>query len=212
MKIVPAILAQSKEEFVEKISNEAIREHAPIWQIDILDDSMFNATCWADINEITTIESLPDIELHLMIANPLPTIHEWKENIPTFKRAIIHAEIHRPLGVVIDEIKHQNIEVGIAVNPETNLMSVKHHIEDADLLLIMGVHPGKSGQKFLGEQILNKIQEARAHFPNITIAIDGGVTIENAKSIVNAGADQLCVSSAIWKADNPTQALKQLTS
>ena len=87
----------------------------------------------------------------------------------------------------------------VPVNPETPIESLKHEILRCDLLLIMGVHPGKSGQKFLGDSVLEKIKEARAHFPKTTIAVDGGITKKNAKSIIEAGADQLCVSSVIWK-------------
>ena len=211
MNIVPVILAQSQEEFIEKVHNDEVKKLAPLFQIDILDGSLFNTTCWADIEIIKTLDHLPNFELHLMIDNPLPVIKMWKENIPSLQRAIIHAEIHRPLGAVIDQIKLLNLEVGIAVNPETDLMSVKNQIEDVDILLIMGVHPGASGQSFLGEFILKKIQNARAHFPNINIAVDGGITLENVKSIIDAGTNQLCVSSAIWKAKNPTEAIKQLT-
>ncbi len=198
--VVPAILAKSKKTFETKITNVALRELAPLWQVDVLDGSMFNSSCWAKVEDIASMGDLPEIELHLMVQNPLPIIRAWHEKISSLKRAIIHAEISRPIGAVIAKIRKLGIETGIAVNPETALNTLQGNIPPVDLLLIMGVSPGASGQKFLGEAIIKKIEEAKRRFREPAIGVDGGVKVSNAKALAAAGTSQLCVASALWKA------------
>ena len=200
--VVPAILNKSKSAFLKKITNETLRGLAPLWQIDILDGSMFGASCWADVDEIAEMGSLPDIELHLMVQNPLPIVRAWHEKIPSLKRAIVHAEISRPIGAVINKIRKLGLETGIAVNPETELKTLQGKIPAIDLLLIMGVHPGKSGQSFLGDIVVRKVDEAKRRFPGIAIGVDGGVKTSNSEALTKAGADQLCVASGLWKSRN----------
>lgn len=211
IEIVPAILVQSRQAFEEKILNPYLRKVAPIYQIDILDGSMFNALSWADVEQISKISSLPEIELHLMIKDPLPIIEIWKQNIPTLKRVIIHAEIGQDLDKLIARIRHIGpIEIGVALNPETALKEIEDLTEKIDLLLIMGVYPGASGQKFIGRPILKKIKQAEKKYPHLPIAVDGGITQKNAKKIIKAGATQLCVSSAIWNSPEPSDAYQNL--
>jgi ribulose-phosphate 3-epimerase len=201
-KLIPALLAKDEADFRDKISNKSVRAYAPLWQIDILDGSIFDSTCWADLSVIETLNDLPDIELHLMVENPLPIIQAWSVKIPSLKRAIVHAEIERPLTPVLDQIHHLNIEAGIAFNPETDLVDYKHELQESDTILIMGVHPGASGQAFLGDPVLRSITEAKERFPKKFIAVDGGVTTGNISSIYQAGADAVCAASLIWKSDD----------
>ncbi|PIX62660.1 hypothetical protein CO057_01545 [Candidatus Uhrbacteria bacterium CG_4_9_14_0_2_um_filter_41_50] len=207
--IVPAVLVQSKDAFEEKVLNPQMRKVAPVYQIDVLDGSMFNSMSWADAEQISKIESLPEIELHLMIKDPLPIIEIWKRNIPTLKRVIIHAEIGQDLDLLIRRLKiFEQLEIGVAINPETSIDEIENVADKIKLLLIMGVHPGQSGQEFLGHIIIKKIKQARKKYPHLKIAVDGGVNQKNAKKIIKAGATQLCVSSALW--DNPDPSQKYL--
>lgn len=209
--IIPAVLVQSEEEFKTKISNGELKKLAPLWQVDVLDGSMYGKNSWFDAAAAAKYNLLPDIELHLMIQNPLPVVKAWHKHVPTLKRAVIHAEIDRPLGAVMDEIDKMHLQTGIALNPETPIEDFRHEIERADHLLIMGVHPGASGQAFLGETILKKIAQAKRLFPKKTVSVDGGVTKENAALIKEAGADQLCSASAIWEENHPEQAFTALS-
>lgn len=208
--VVPAVLVQTEDAFREKMSHPRLRNVAPIWQVDILDGTMFDAESWADVQRIKRIDHLPEIELHLMIEDPIPVIEAWQKHIPSLKRAIIHAEIPGSLRGAISRIKDLDLDVGIAVNPETELKPLRHELELADLLLIMGIHPGASGRPFLGRPILRKIRWARKHLHHLQIAIDGGVTQKTARKMVKAGATQLCAASAIWSADDPVRAYAEL--
>lgn len=209
--VAPAVLAANEEEFVQKLSESDVRQLANLYQVDVLDGSMFGATCFEDALIAAALANPPDIELHLMVQDPLPVVHRWHTHYPNLKRAIIHAEIDQDVLSVIEKIKAMNIEVGLAINPDTHLEAIERLTPMLDLLLIMGVEPGASGQAFLGDPILEKIAHARRQFGIMTIAVDGGVTLDNARSIVDAGANQLCVSSAIWKSVNRARAFAQLS-
>ena len=207
--VVPALLVQSKEEFEEKIHDTEVRE-LPLWQIDVLDGSMYDADSWADFEAVSEMKGLPDFELHLMIQNPIPVVKSWVDHVDNVKRAIIHAEIDNPLQDTLTAVKEMGLEAGLAIGPGVSIEDIGDLREYMDLLLIMGIHPGKSGQKFLGESILSKIAEARHRWPDLPIAIDGGVNEKNAEAMVAVGATQLSVASAIWKSDNIKETIKHL--
>lgn len=208
--VVPAVLVKSEAEFAEKISRIELQELCPLWQVDVLDGSMFNTSCWSEPDIIARYTPLPAIELHLMTEYPLEHVRSWMSHVKNVKRAIFHLEVRDHPERIITELRANNLEVGIALNPETRLDAVAPCIGSIDLLLIMGVHPGASGQSFLGASILKKITEARKRFPTLTIAVDGGVTTENAQSILEAGANQLCAASMIWKSNNVREMIKNL--
>lgn len=210
--VVPAILAKTQEEFFTKVNNSELRSIAPLWQIDVLDGSMFDHVSWFDAREVAKINDLPEIELHLMISNPLPIIEAWKKQVPTLKRAIIHAEIDRPVGAIVHRIHDLGLEAGLAINPETPIKLILDHLDEIQILLVMGVHPGASGRQFGGESIIQKIKEIKNRFPELKIGVDGGINLANASEIVTAGTDQLCVSSALWETPDPKNVYQKLAS
>ncbi len=200
--IVPALIPQSQEAFEDMINNTAMRSLAPLWQFDILDGSLYRADSWSDPVIVGLQPSLPDFELHLMIDDPLPVVDLWLRHVRTVQRAIIHAEISQDLDHLIAELRKRRLEVGIALNPETSLDEIDHLADKLNLVLIMGVHPGQGGQDFLGEPVLHKIEEAARRFPHLIIAVDGGIKPRNAKEIITAGAQQLCIGSGLWETHN----------
>ncbi len=212
ISVVPAVLVESKAEFIAKINDSELRAVAKLWQVDVLDGSMFDRTSWFDAEEIALMPLLPQIELHLMVENPLPIIETWQKSTPTLQRAIIHAEIARPIGAVLQRIREMKLEAGLAINPETSLDAIEGHASEIQVLLVMGVHPGASGRPFGGEAILAKIRQAKKRFPNLRIAVDGGITLANAPEIISAGADQLCVASALWETSERASVYQKLAS
>ncbi|MDP3244473.1 MAG: hypothetical protein Q8M83_02305 [bacterium] len=126
------------------------------------------------------------------------------------------------LWKTINFIKQQNIEVGLCLNPETPITILEPYLFSPspyssptnggrkngwaiDCVLILCVTPGKSGQKFQGKN-LAKIRALRKKYPNLPIEVDGGVNLNNAKKIFQAGATRLSAASAILNADNPQKA------
>ncbi len=206
-QFLPAILARDEADFHARIFHKGLRALASTWHIDVLDGSMFHATCWADPSIIGTWHNLPEIELHIMSHNPLPHLEAWARHVPTVTRAILHAEIARPLGAIVERMPH--LRWTLALNPETDVDAPHAHYHLFDRVQIMGVHPGASGQLFLGEPIFAKIRRFCARYPH-RITIDGGVTSENASPLLAAGADRLIVGSALWKHEDPVEALHAL--
>jgi ribulose-phosphate 3-epimerase len=152
-------------------------------------------------------------ELHLMVSNPLPIIAEWVAKVPNVKRAIIHAEIERPLGKILEEIHITHlIEAGVAINPETPVEEIHALLPSLDVLMMMSVHPGQTGQRFEGEYIIEKIRNAKSRAPGLEIEVDGGITAELIPTLQAAGAMRFAVNSAIFAAENREAAWRQLTT
>lgn len=208
--VLPAVLARDADDFRQRIEHPQLRPLAPEWHVDILDGSMFDATCWADPHVIRDWSNLPNIELHLMVHNPLPYVEQWKALIPTFRRAIVHIEVARPLGAVLERIRHLDLEAGLALNPESKLERAEHLVPHIDVLQLMGIHPGASGRAFHGDPILAKIRRAKKLYPQLPIAIDGGVNMATAREIIAAGAERLVTASALWSSHEPEEIYQQL--
>ena len=214
--IIPAILVGSQNEFEQRL--RLVENITPTVQVDILDGSMFNQTSWFNAETVGKIKTPVQFELHLMVENPLPIIEAWAKYVPNTVRAIIQAELDRPIGTLI-ELIHQNakLEAGLALNPETPIDEIHHVVHQLDQILVMGVHPGASGQELgdskcgiSGQAILEKIQRIHDRYPNIILGLDGGANSQTIPDIISHGCSRINVSSAIFKADNPVDAFQQL--
>ncbi|MBI4714049.1 hypothetical protein HY771_02600 [Candidatus Uhrbacteria bacterium] len=207
-QIVPALLVESKKEFEKNL--RAVENDCAIIQIDVLDGTLFPNTTWFNPTAIGAIKTKVAIETHLMVENPIPIVEQFKQLVPTFTRAIVSAEMHRPLGAVVGHIKDiLGLEVGVAINPETPLHEIEEVLHRIDQLTIMSVYPGLQGQKF-DEIVFEKIEQARKHRKDLIIEIDGGVTEELIKPLIKAGIQRICVGSLIFHSDNPSGKLKEL--
>jgi len=209
IEIIPTILANSKQEFEEKL--RIAEKFASTVQIDILDGSLFPVTNWHDTDEIGKMTTSVAYELHLMVSNPLPIIAEWVAKVPNVKRAIFHAEIQRPLGKIIEEIHTTHlIEAGVAINPETPLEEIHDVLSILDVLLIMNVHPGKNGEPSEGDYILEKIKNAKNRAPELIIEVDGGIKAEFIPNFMKAGVTRFALASAIFDNNNHEKAWQTL--
>lgn len=150
-------------------------------------------------------------DVHLMIEQPDRYIKAFQEagaDILT-----VHIEACTHLHRTLQQIKELGMKAGVAVNPHTPVELLNPILQDIDLVCLMSVNPGFGGQKFI-PQTLDKIKELRklisAAGTNTLIEIDGGVTLENAASIVNAGADVLVAGNTVFKSTSPTQTIRDL--
>lgn len=216
IEILPAILADDVETFRERLTFPGFWKPGMTAHVDILDGSMFGAECFCDPTALkaytlhpTRSKSFPNIELHCMVRNPVPIVAQWKALVPETVRAIVHAEIDRPLEGLGSEIRQLGLEFGIAFCPETSADLLGTLSALPDRALMMGIQPGASGRLFLGEPILAKIQRLRAQHPSLHISVDGGVNMETAPSILRAGASSLVAASAIWGTPHPAASYKQ---
>lgn len=150
-------------------------------------------------------------DVHLMIEEP-------EKYAEAFKKAgadilTVHIEACNHLHRNIQQIKGLGMKAGIAVNPHTPIEDLKDIIADIDLVCLMSVNPGFGGQSFIPHTI-NKIKRLREMIDeqslDVKIEIDGGVTLTNARSIIDAGADVLVAGSTVFNAPNPKDVIAQL--
>ncbi len=152
-------------------------------------------------------------DVHLMIENP----GQYAE---AFKKAgadilSVHIEACPHLHRNIQQIKSLGMQAGVAVNPHTPVESLKDILEDIDLVCLMSVNPGFGGQSFI-PHTLNKIKRLREMIDEqslkVKIEIDGGVTLDNAKAILEAGADVLVAGNTVFRSADPRAAIAALKS
>jgi ribulose-phosphate 3-epimerase len=150
-------------------------------------------------------------DVHLMIEEPEKFTQAFKDagaDILT-----VHVEACNHLHRNIQQIKSLGMKAGVAINPHTPLESIQEIIVDADLICVMSVNPGFGGQKFI-KSTLTKIERLKqmilAANASTLIEVDGGVTLENAKAIINAGADILVAGNTVFNAAVPSDAIKML--
>jgi len=142
---------------------------------------------------------------HMMVTNPSYYIEKIIEYVEIFT---FHFEIERDINELIEEIGSKKKKVGIAINPDTDIMEIVPYLGSIDLVLVMSVYPGGSGQKFIPQSIekvktLKKLKE-RYKF---LIDIDGGVNINNAKKLE---VDILSSTSTILNAKDPNNVIYEL--
>ncbi|MBL7735600.1 MAG: ribulose-phosphate 3-epimerase [Chitinophagaceae bacterium] len=150
-------------------------------------------------------------DVHLMIVEP-------EKYTEAFKKAgadvlSVHIEACPHLHRNIQQIKSLDMKAGVAVNPHTPVELLKDILPDIDIVNLMSVNPGFGGQQFIAHT-LHKIRELRKMIDeqglSVKIEIDGGVTLENASSILKAGADILVVGSTVFGSDDPKAVISQL--
>ncbi|MCO6494978.1 MAG: ribulose-phosphate 3-epimerase [Bacteroidetes bacterium] len=151
------------------------------------------------------------LDVHLMIVQPERYIEDFAKagaNILT-----VHYEACTHLHRTLAAIKEAGMKAGVAINPHTPISFLKDILYITDLVCMMSVNPGFGGQKFI-ENTYSKIKElkAMADSQNLQpyIEIDGGVTLSNAKSLIEAGANALVAGNTVFSAANPMEAIEAL--
>jgi ribulose-phosphate 3-epimerase len=124
------------------------------------------------------------------------------------RRIIYHFEIEKDHGEIISEIKQLEVEAGMAVNPETSLEALESFVEQLDVVLFLAVNPGFYGAPFIPE-VLEKMRAFKEKHPGKRVGIDGGIKLNNVIAARKAGADYICVGSAILKDPGPQKSYKK---
>jgi len=150
-------------------------------------------------------------DVHLMIEEPGKFAEQFKNAGADILS--VHIEACPHLHRNIQQIKSLGMKAGIAINPHTSVSELSDVLADIDLVCMMSVNPGFGGQKFIPHTI-EKIKQLRkmidAKGLKVHIEIDGGVTLENAPSIIAAGADVLVAGNTVFKSADPKATIAQL--
>ncbi|MDC0552125.1 ribulose-phosphate 3-epimerase [Flavobacteriaceae bacterium] len=211
--IAPSVLAADFSNLQRDI--EMINESDADWfHIDIMDgvfvpNISFGMPVLRDIKK----HAKKTIDVHLMIVNP----DQYIETFATLGADIltVHWEACTHMHRTIQAIKGAGMKAGIALNPHSSVNQLKDMIKDIDLVCLMSVNPGFGGQSFI-ENTFDKVKELKeliqSSGSDCQIEIDGGVTNQNAKKLVQAGANILVAGSYVFKSSNPTDTISKLSN
>ncbi len=205
--ISPSLLSADMARLAEAV--EIVAGEADYIHCDVMDDHFVpNLTFGPPVIAAVKRLNLMKLDVHLMIESPGRRIDDYlsagldKNDFLTF-----HFEAEPEAETILKEIRDAGVRPGISVKPGTPFEDIENLISLCDQILIMTVEPGFGGQKFMGD-MMPKVSAARKLArSHQVIAVDGGVDINTARIVVNAGADLLVAGSAIYGKDDPVRAI-----
>ena len=211
IKLAPSILSADFARLGEQVA-EVTKAGADYIHIDVMDGHFVpNITIGAIVvASLRPWTHLP-LDVHLMIEHPERYISNFANSGADI--VTVHVEVCSHLRGTIQSIKELHVKAGVALNPATPLSSIEEVIPYVDLIVIMSVNPGFGGQAFIPKS-LEKISRLRKMLDDKNLAteleVDGGITIDNAPSIVKAGASVLAIGNSVFKAkEGINQALQK---
>ncbi len=201
LEIIPAILVKDREELLRRIA--LVKDHVNIIHIDIMDNEFVP-------NKTVGLESLHDLPeanygFHWMVNNP----EKWIEATPGPYLHLVHIETVSSFEAVKAAVSRAGGRLGLALNPDTPLDSVLPHLGEVEEVLVMTVHPGFSGQKYI-QDAESKIRKLRELHPGLNIGADGGINKQTIGRAYAAGANYLAAASAIFENEDIGKAVKEL--
>jgi len=213
MKLYPAILTDSMNTLVEQIESVKQSEHVSRVHVDII-DGQFVDNLTVTPMDLTVVEfEEMTLDLHLMVEEPMDSVFECEAMRE-------YLAIHQIIGQVermsrqedfVDEVRQNGWKVGLGLDVFTPLEAVdEENWSDLDTLLLMGIEAGYQEQIF-NVQVLQKIKELRElpQAKHVTVLVDGGVKVTNITRVLQAGADEVAVGSALWKSNDPLQVINE---
>ena len=228
-EIIPAILPKNYEDLKNKIS--LVREIVPVAQIDICDGIFVKSKTWpfseSDLDQhfkniLNEQEGLPfwediDFELDLMVSDAVSNFDIYMKLGP--RRIVFHIEAVGDMEDFknflegIDAYTRDVVEIGVAINQNTEVEKIFSLINCVDFIQVMGIkHIGFQGEEF-NQKCLEQIKKIKEKFPDLIISVDGGVNSQTAPKLIEVGVNRLVMGSAIFNSDdilNIVESFKQI--
>lgn len=214
IKIYPSLMAANLvnlEKDIKKLEKYCYGFHLDIMDFHFVDNLTFGPDM---VNAIRKSTKTP-LWVHLMVDSPEKYLSRFslqKDDIISFHYETLSEE---KVFDLLKKIKSLNLKSGIAISPKTSITVIKTFFNYFDQVVLMSVEPGFSGQKFLPNSIkrLQEIHDLREkHKLNFSIAMDGGINLENFKDLVKNGADEIALGGSLFNTEDPLVSLKSFLS
>jgi ribulose-phosphate 3-epimerase len=210
-KIAPSVLSADFGNLQRDI--EMINQSQADWfHVDIMDGVFVpNISFGFPVMNSLKKHAQKPLDVHLMIVNPDQYISRFAE--AGAHVLSVHIEACQHLHRSLQAIKQAGMKAGVAVNPHTNVSQLEDVLENIDLVCLMSVNPGFGGQKFI-ENTYRKIEQLKnlqnKHQVSFEIEIDGGVTLDNYKKLIDVGASVLVAGNTVFSSENPNSTISLL--
>lgn len=204
MRIIPAILAKNVAELLEKCSR--VDQLVSRVQIDIVGQA-FSSEVSVGVEALEQISVAVSLDVQLMVGEPITYLNRC--DLSGVSRVFGHVEHMRDPRAFIEYGFSLGMEVGLAVDLPTPIVTIERSLQDLDSVLLMSVPAGRSGQVF-DERVFGKIAEAKALRPDLSICVDGGITPSVVKQLVSEGATEFAVGNFLWESKDIGKAIADL--
>jgi len=204
IEIVPAVLVKTAEELKQRVKE--VEPFVKRVQIDIMDGEFVpNKTVQPEDMKGFKTDLMK--EAHLMVNDNKKYVEAFLDL--GFDMIIVHYESCKDVPGIIKKVKDKGKKIAIAINPPTPLSAIKDYLDDLDMVLIMTVNPGFSGQGF-DSSVLPKIRELRSMRKDLDIQVDGGIKVGTVRQAAEAGANIFASCSGIYKFEDKGKAVEAL--
>lgn len=205
VEIIPSINVLTFEEVQERVKK--VEPYVESCHLDVTDGVFSKHLTWDNPADLPRLDTKLKAEAHLMVAEPEKVIESWM--LKPVQRVIVHLEAVKDVELIIKKCREAGVEIGLAINPETFWGKLQPWFGKVDLLQVLAVSPGPSGQK-MGEEALDKIRHLRVACGKCIIEADGGINDETAARARAAGADILIAGNFIFSSPDIKDAIAKL--
>lgn len=200
--LAPSILSADFNVLGEQIQTVA-KAGAQYIHVDVM-DGIFVPSISYGMPVIKSVRKSTDavFDVHLMITEPVRYIRDFVDSGADI--ITVHVEACKDINETIRDIKACGVRAAVAINPETPVDKIMPYLDDIDMALVMSVHPGFGGQKFIPD-VLDKVRIIKSYYRDNNmdkdIEIDGGINFDNLPEVLEAGANVIVAGSSVYRGD-----------
>ncbi len=208
IEIIPAIIAQSYEDFEKKV--KAVEPYVNRVHLDIMDGVFVDSKTISGVEELKKIDTPLGFGVHLMVQKPELILNEWLETKADL--FFVHIESDVEINSFVNLVNLHGKQAGIVLNPESEIDRINGFAHMLSAVQFMTVNPGQYGAYFI-DGVLTKISVFHSKYPHVKIYVDGGINPGTIKRAIEAGATAIVAGGYIFNhPDGPERAIEELKS